>query len=76
MTSNQFAAILGFAFTAAWVAFGLGDAVLCLLGAVVFYALGSFFRGELDLADVQARLGQGPSGGPSAARPQGAARVR
>lgn len=57
MTPTQFAAILGFAFVAVWIAFGFGSAVLCLVGAAVFYAAALFLRGDIDLADVQSRLG-------------------
>ena len=35
MTPRQFAALLGFLFTAAWIGFGLGEAMLCLVGAGV-----------------------------------------
>jgi hypothetical protein len=58
MTSTQFAAVLGFAFVAAWVAFGFGYAVLCLIGAALFYTAALVVRGELDLGDLQSRLGQ------------------
>ncbi len=57
MTTTQFAASLGFAFVVIWIAFGFGSAVLCLVGAAVFYAVALFLRGDLDLADVQSRLG-------------------
>lgn len=57
MTSTQFAASLGFAFVAAWIGFGFGSAILCLVGAVAFYAAVLFLRGDLDLADIQSRLG-------------------
>jgi hypothetical protein len=57
MIPTQFAAILGFAFVAVWIAFGFGSAVLCLVGAAVFYAAALFLRGDVDLADVQTRLG-------------------
>ncbi len=57
MTPTQFAAILGFAFVAVWIAFGFGSAVLCLVGAAGFYAAALFLRGDLDLADIQSRLG-------------------
>lgn len=55
MNSNHLAALLGFLFVAAWAALGFGDAVLCLLGAAVFAAASAFYRGELDLAGLQAR---------------------
>lgn len=55
MTSPQFAALLGFLFVAAWVGFGFGNAVLCLIGAAVFMLASAFYRGELDLAALQER---------------------
>jgi hypothetical protein len=55
MNPSQLAGLLGFLFVAAWIAFGFGDAILCLLGAAAFYAGAAFFRGELDLADLQQR---------------------
>lgn len=58
MTSTQFAAVLGFGFVAAWVAFGFGYAVLCLIGAGLFYAAALVVRGDLDLGDMQSRLSQ------------------
>jgi hypothetical protein len=62
MTSRKyFAAGLGFAFIAAWVAFGFGDAVLCLLGAGLFYAIVSVLEGNVDLAELQDRF-RGDSG--------------
>lgn len=66
---KAFSAALGFAFVAAWVELGFGDAVLCLLGAGLFYALASYFEGDLDPAEVQARLGLTPRGA-SAPAPQ------
>ena len=67
MTPGQFAALLGFLFTAAWIGFGFGEAILCLLGAGVFagllYAGGGFLRGDIDLCELQARLTGQPSGG-------------
>lgn len=56
ITRKYLAAILGFAFVAAWIEFGFGDAVLCLLGAAIFYAVASFLEGDLDLAELQGRL--------------------
>jgi hypothetical protein len=55
MNPQQIASLLGFLFVAAWAALGFGDAVLCLVGAAVFYAATAFYRGELDLADLQQR---------------------
>lgn len=57
MTSSQFAAALGFAFVAVWIAMGFGSAVLCLVGAAVLYAVVLLVRGDVDLAEVQSRLG-------------------
>lgn len=59
MTSQQFTALLGFAFVAAWVGFGFGDAILCLIGAGVFVLARAFYRGELDLAAIQERASAG-----------------
>jgi hypothetical protein len=55
MNQSQLAALIGFLFVAAWAALGFGDAVLCLVGAAVFYAVTAFYRGELDLAELQQR---------------------
>ena len=67
MTQKQFAALLGFAFAVAWISFNFGYALLCLLGAAVFYAGASFLEGELDVADLQDRLT--PRRSPAAAAP-------
>lgn len=48
--------LLGFLFVAAWIAFNFGYAVLCLVGAALFYTVGSFLQGEFDLGDVQSRF--------------------
>jgi len=58
---KQFAALLGFAFVAAWISFGFGNAILCLLGAAVFAAVAAVAQGELDLGEVQDRLRQSSS---------------
>ena len=58
MNPQQLAALLGFLFVAAWAALGFGDAVLCLVGAAVFYAAIAFYRGELDLTELQQRGSQ------------------
>jgi hypothetical protein len=56
MNIKQHLALLGFLFVAAWIGFNFGDAVLCLVGAGVFYAVGAVLQGELDLGDVQSRI--------------------
>ena len=65
MTPRQFAALLGFLFTAAWI--GFGEAILCLVGAGVFtgllYAGESFLRGDIDLGELQTRLTNRPNAG-------------
>ena len=38
MTQKQFAALLGFAFAAAWISFNFGYALLCLVAAGAFEA--------------------------------------
>ncbi len=58
MKPQQLAALLGFLFVAAWAVLDLGDAVLCLVGAAVFYLVTAFYRGELDLAELQQRASQ------------------
>lgn len=65
MNPPQIAGLIGFLFVAAWVALGFGDAVLCLIGAVVFYAVTAFYQGELDLAELQQRAAgqRGPRAG-------------
>ncbi|HEV7807923.1 MAG TPA: hypothetical protein VGO80_19045 [Solirubrobacteraceae bacterium] len=63
MTNRHFAALLGFAFAAAWIALNLGYAMLCLLGAGAFYAIAAVLEGDVDLGELQSRVTQGPSGG-------------
>jgi len=67
MTPKQFAALLGFLFTAAWIGFGFGEAILCLVGAGVFtgllYAGEGFLRGDIDLGELQTRLTNRPNAG-------------
>jgi hypothetical protein len=58
MKPQHFAALLGFLFVAAWASLGFGDALLCLIGAGVFYLAVALYHGELDLADLQQRVGQ------------------
>lgn len=63
MEMKQFAAVLGFAFVVTWIALNFGFALLCLIGAAVFYAGAAVIHGELDLSDVQDRLRSGGDGG-------------
>jgi hypothetical protein len=63
MTPPYFSALIGFLFVAAWAALGFGDAVLCLIGAAVFYLATAFYRGELDLGALQ-RPSQPPTSRP------------
>ena len=70
MDTSQFAAILGFAFVAAWIGFSFGEAVLCLLGAGLAYGAALVARGEIDLGDVQERLRSQPSAPSRSARPR------
>lgn len=53
---RSFAAGIGFAFVAAWIAFGFGDALLCLLGAAVFWTVAGVLAGNVDLGELQGRL--------------------
>lgn len=81
MTTKQFFALLGFLFVAVWVAENVGYALLCLVGAALFGAIGAIVEGELDLGDLQSRLrrdGAVTSGqGAPAPRPRsGGPRVR
>ncbi len=57
MNLKQFLALLGFLFVAAWIGFdNFGYAILCLVGAAVFYTIGAVLQGELDLGDIQSRV--------------------
>ena len=58
MNPQQLAALLGFLFVAAWAALGFGDALLCAIGATVCYLVTAFYRGELDLDELQQRSGR------------------
>lgn len=56
ITVKHYLALIGFLFVAAWIAFDFGQAILCLVGAVVFYLIGEVLQGELDLGEMQARM--------------------
>ena len=76
MTTKHFFALMGFLFVAAWVAFNFGYAVLCLVGAVVFYFAAQFAEGGVDIGDLQSRLGVGRSAEPAGSPPPMRSRVR
>jgi hypothetical protein len=59
MRPGQFAAVLGFAFVAMWIAVDFGAAVLCLVGALVFYLGAALMLGQLDLVELQSRVRSG-----------------
>lgn len=61
ITLKHYLGLLGFLFVAAWIGFDFGRAVLCLVGAVVFYLIGEVVQGELDLGEIQARIRRPPS---------------
>jgi hypothetical protein len=61
MTRQHVFALFGFLFVAAWIGFGFGEAILCGLGAVVFYFASSFLEGGVDLGELQSRV-QGATG--------------
>lgn len=61
-------ALIGFAFVAAWIAFNFGYAVLCLVGAGLFYGIGAVLAGEIDLDDVQSRVRAGAGESPGRVR--------
>jgi hypothetical protein len=56
MNDRQFAALLGFAFVAAWIGFNFGYALLCLVGAGAFYLLAGVVAGSVDLGELQERI--------------------
>jgi hypothetical protein len=81
MTDRRLVATTGgFAFVAAWIGFGFGDALLCLLGAAVAWIVAGILEGQIDLGEMQSRLGKeepAPSAARvSAPRPAGRPRVQ
>jgi hypothetical protein len=76
ITRKYLAAVLGFAFVAAWIGFGFGKAILCLLGAAIFYAIASFLEGDLDLADLQGRFSSSRTTTPTTPPPRPRTRPR
>lgn len=76
MTDRRLAAALGFAFVAAWIAFNLGYALLCLLGAAIFWVAASVLDGNLDLGELQARVTNRDDNPTAAPPPRARARVQ
>lgn len=77
MTDRRlFAAALGFAFVAAWIGFNFGYALLCLVGAAVFYAAAGVLEGDVDLGELQARFTRRSDASRRSAMPRARARVR
>ena len=72
---KHLAAVVGFLFVAMWIITNFGYAVLCLVGAAIFYAVAAFMQGELDVGEIQSRLGVGGPGQPSASPGAGRSRV-
>lgn len=70
------AALLGFAFVAAWIAFGFGDAVLCLVGAALFAGAVAVADGQLDLGELQGRLTNSDPTPSAGLRPPASGRAR
>lgn len=77
------AAVGGFAFVAAWIGFGFGDALLCVLGAVILWLAVGVLEGKVDLAALQNRFaGEDPAPAPPTTtvrpprRPAGRPRVQ
>ena len=56
MNLKQYLGLLGFLFVGAWIAFNFGDAILCLVGFGIFYALGAVVEGQIDLGEMQSRM--------------------
>jgi hypothetical protein len=65
---RHLAGMAGFAFVAAWIGFNFGEALLCLLGAVLFWLAAGVLEGKIDLGQLQGRLsGEQDPPAPSAA---------
>ena len=60
MNTRHLAALLGFGFVAAWIALNFGYALLCLIGAGVFYLLAAVLEDDIDLGELQSRVTQRP----------------
>lgn len=61
---------------AAWLTVDFGYALLCLLGAAIFWAAASVLDGHLDLGDLQARVTNRDDNAAAAPQPRARARVR
>ena len=56
MNTSHVSAILGFAFVAAWIGFGFGEAVHSRVVSDLAYGAALVARGEIDLGQVQHSL--------------------
>lgn len=54
--NHTLSVLLGFAFVAVWAGMGLGEALLCLLGAAVFRLAAGLLAGDIDVEDLRERL--------------------
>lgn len=75
ISPKHLAAVVGFLFVAMWIFTNFGYAVLCLAGGAVFYAVAAFLQGELDVGDLQSRLGVGGASRAASAAPPPRSRV-
>ncbi len=69
MSVKQFAALIGFLFVVVWIRFNFGDAVLCLVGAAVFWIAVQVLFGELNLAVLQSRFDEDMHRSPPPSQP-------
>lgn len=70
------AAAAGFAFVAAWIGFSFGEALLCLLGAAVFWVAAGVVTGTVDLGEAQSRFSEGTEDASAPPQPSPQARPR
>lgn len=70
ISTRQYLAAVGFAFVAAWIGFSnFGYAILCLVGAIIFYVAGVYLEGVVDLDQLQERLTGRSAGQPASRTP-------
>lgn len=80
ITTKHTMAAIGFGFVAMWIATNFGYAILCLVGAAIFYIAAAVVQGELDLSDFPREFGRrsppGDSGFSSGTAPPHRGRVQ